>query len=75
MKKKLKRKRKIHLPRNVWHSVNDILKPTPYELVRLKDIAGKVASGWYTKPPGWDGLKIKKTAVIIEWMRPSEYMY
>ena len=69
-----KRARKIRLPRNRWHDVNDNLKPKPYDLVRLKELNGRVSTGWYTDP-GWDGLKIKKTSIIIEWMKPTEYMY
>lgn len=69
-----KKKRQIRLPRNVWHSVNDNLKPKEYSLVRLKDLSGRVFSGWRTKE-GWDGARMRKGAEIIEWLRPSEYMY
>lgn len=71
---KEKKKRQIRLPRNVWHSVNDILKPKEYSLVRIKDIAGRVISGWRTRD-GWDGARMKKGAEIIAWLKPNEHMY
>jgi hypothetical protein len=69
-----KKKRRIKIPRNIWISVKDNLKPKEYDLVRLRDYEGRITSGWYTKE-GWDGPRMRATTQVIQWMKPSEYMY
>ena len=49
---------------------SDIIKPTAYDLMLLRDDKGKIQSGWWTGQ-GWDYAR-KKIGDILHWKRPKE---